>query len=541
MDKIKLAAWLNLLGVGTSFAQTLPQLNQNPTLPLNSHNTLVFCTQSGVPYACNSNDFVGGGGGSGTVTDIVTGLGLTGGPITTAGTISLLSNSMTFGGQVVNLGASANVQGTAGAIQLGTAGASGDCAKFDTNLNITSTGAPCSTANGTVTSVVPGLGLTGGTITTAGTISMLSNTMQFGTQTVTLGALAAVQGSSGLIQLGSGTPTSGHCASFDSNHNIVDAGGACTTGGGGGTVTTGAANELAYYTSATNVVTGLATASNGILVTSGSGVPSITAAGTGVLTALTNPTVGTGDLVLAASPSTTINTVACTLGSTCSITAVAGSINSGTTSVLNATNGNLLYNNSGVLGNESLTSLLTSPPIIGGTGPNAGNFTTLSATGLITPSQTNGIKGTTTNNSANSGSVGEYISSSASLTAINLVDNTYTDITTVSLTAGDWDCDGSVGFNVTGTSSVVSDNLGGWISTTSATPPTSLTGGYAQIVPNGYWTSNTGSLIALLATGRERILLSSTTTVYLSALAGFTAGSGVSIGGGGFIGCRRVR
>lgn len=47
---------------------------------------------------------------------------------------------------------------------------------------------------------------------------------------------------------------------------------------------------------------------------------------------------------------------------------------------------------------------------VGGTTPLAGNFTTLGATGLFTPSTTNGIKGTTAADSANAGSVGEIIS-----------------------------------------------------------------------------------------------------------------------------------
>ena len=60
----------------------------------------------------------------------------------------------------------------------------------------------------------------------------------------------------------------------------------------------------------------------------------------------------------------------------------------------------------------------------------------LSSTGTITPGQTTGIVGTTTNNNAQAGSVGEFVSSSVtSVTA----GTTATDITSISLTAGDWD------------------------------------------------------------------------------------------------------
>ncbi len=83
-----------------------------------------------------------------------------------------------------------------------------------------------------------------------------------------------------------GSPVSGHCASWDSNGNVVDAGGACTTGGGGGTVSAGTANDLGYYATSSTVISPLATANNGVLVTNGSGAPSIS-------TTLPNMALGT--------------------------------------------------------------------------------------------------------------------------------------------------------------------------------------------------------------------------------------------------------
>lgn len=72
--------------------------------------------------------------------------------------------------------------------------------------------------------------------------------------------------------LGGSTPTVGHCLQWGTN-GIIDAGGVCTTGGGGGTVTSATANYLAYYATTGNAVTGLATVNNGTLVTSIGGVP----------------------------------------------------------------------------------------------------------------------------------------------------------------------------------------------------------------------------------------------------------------------------
>ena len=84
-----------------------------------------------------------------------------------------------------------------------------------------------------------------------------------------------------------------------------------------------------------------------------------------------------------ATPSTTVNGVTCTLGSTCSVTATATSATVGSTTILGGTTAFLLYNNGGVLGNESLASLLVSPPPIGSTTANTGAFTSLSASSLL--------------------------------------------------------------------------------------------------------------------------------------------------------------
>lgn len=52
----------------------------------------------------------------------------------------------------------------------------------------------------------------------------------------------------------SGTLTNGNCVQIDASFNLVDAGGPCSIGGGGGTVTIGAANRLTYYPAAATSV-----------------------------------------------------------------------------------------------------------------------------------------------------------------------------------------------------------------------------------------------------------------------------------------------
>jgi len=99
----------------------------------------------------------GGGNGSGTVTQVSTGTGLTGGPITTSGTISLANTAVTAG-----------VYGTSTVVPQITVDAQGRITSV-ANVSIASGGV------GTVTNVATGTGLTGGPITSNGTIS-LANT-----------------------------------------------------------------------------------------------------------------------------------------------------------------------------------------------------------------------------------------------------------------------------------------------------------------------------------------------------------------------------
>lgn len=84
-----------------------------------------------------------------------------------------------------------------------------------------------------------------------------------------------ISGNSTTFGTTNGTLTNGDCVSIDSHGNLIDAGGPCTTGGGGGTVSSGTANQLAYYSSSGITIVGLSTANNGVLITSSGGVPSI--------------------------------------------------------------------------------------------------------------------------------------------------------------------------------------------------------------------------------------------------------------------------
>jgi hypothetical protein len=127
--------------------------------------------------------------------------------------------------------------------------------------------------------------------------------------------------------------------------------------------------------------------------------------------------------------------------------------------------------------------------------------------------------------------LGEYVESNVAVSTVgSWVSNTAQTITSISLTAGDWDVEGGVLWSnaaVAGSATVAG------ISTTAATLPadgparsdgTSLPSGIAVMTHN---------------CGKTRISLSSTTTVYLIGRMAFTSAPGLTAGG--WINARRVR
>jgi hypothetical protein len=133
-----------------------------------------------------------------------------------------------------------------------------------------------------------------------------------------------------------------------------------------------------------------------------------------------------------------------------------------------------------------------------------------------------GIAGTGTNDNAPAGLVGEYISSSiVSGSAVALTTAVAANVTSISLTAGDWD----VWFNeafTTATGTTVVQNLQGFITTTTGGTSTvpgnfALINTFGQQALNGVNVSNT--------VGPVRLSIASTTTVFAVALANFTPGA----------------
>jgi hypothetical protein len=153
--------------------------------------------------------------------------------------------------------------------------------------------------------------------------------------------------------------------------------------------------------------------------------------------------------------------------------------------------------------------------------------------GTITPSQTLGIVGTTTNNNAQAGSVGEVVTSSITANTISLTTATSANIGSISLTAGDWDVEGAINFTPTTTTSITVLE-GGISSGSSATLPG---------LPNQFQESMAaaipGTTVAISkVVPMVRLSLASTTTVYLVAQGTFTVST---LQGGGVITARRRR
>lgn len=215
-----------------------------------------------------------------------------------------------------------------------------------------------------------------------------------------------------------------------------------------GTVNPGDANEIAYYATTGDAVSGLTTANNGLLVTNGSGVPSIG------------------------------NTV------------------------------------SGALTVEGLVTA------------NAG----------VSPHQTVGIIGTTTNNEADAGSVGEYIASNRSaISPVSLTSGSDFDVASITLGAGDWDVWGNIGLKGQGGTTVLISSLGG-LNTTSGSLPGGANRigfdyGAAGLVPTT--DSSTAYNVKAL-----RHLSSSSATIYLVVNATFSTGT---LGAYGGLAARRRR
>lgn len=172
----------------------------------------------------------------------------------------------------------------------------------------------------------------------------------------------------------------------------------------------------------------------------------------------------------------------------------------------------------------------------GGTGTTTYTGTAGSSLVLSTSPTITGLNsvGTTAGGNATAGSIGEVLNSVILVAATASVTTaTPANITTLSLTAGDWDVSGDCAYVPASSTSITQLQCG--IGTTTATIPLPADGGLVQFVTAA---NVFGANTAVLAIPTVRVNLSATTTIYLVTNQVFTVSTMTAYGG---IRARRVR
>lgn len=380
------------------------------------------------------------------------------------------------------------------------------------------------------------LDLTGSTTVTLPTSGTLATN-----PATTYAVVCAGTTSSGPLQVVSGVGTTGQVLTSN-GASALPTWQAAT---GSGTVNSGTANQLAYYASTGATVSGLTTANSSVLVTSSGGVPSLSTTLPAAITIPTpkmnqiNDTNGNEVLLLTATSSAVnyLNVINSATGNAVQVAAAGSDPNLGLTFVSSGT------------GTIAFSTQNSASAFSFKTGTSAQHTTTLSftnnsnsrfvsfpdATGTllmtgvaistvpsITFSSTSGVIGSTTNDSAAAGSVGEIMSNVVpSGSGVSATTATPFDICSISLTEGDWDIWGNITFNGS------SNMLGGyvWINSSSATlPDSSLYAGASAVAGLDY------SSFGYAAPG-YRVSITTTTTYYLSGQVTFPTGSATGCGG----------
>jgi len=138
---------------------------------------------------------------------------------------------------------------------------------------------------------------------------------------------------------------------------------------------------------------------------------------------------------------------------------------------------------------------------------------------LVTVASAIGIKGTVLADSVQGGSIGEVITSTiVTGSSISLTSVTSANVTSIALSAGDWDVDGRVCFTLASTTTM--GYLSGGINTVSATLPVN-NAGVATLVGAGTNAVTDVTVDPSLSISRVRVSIAAPTTVYLVARAKF--------------------
>jgi len=164
-------------------------------------------------------------------------------------------------------------------------------------------------------------------------------------------------------------------------------------------------------------------------------------------------------------------------------------------------------------------------------------ITNMTLTGSLSLSQTAGIIGTTTNNNADAGSIGELISSIILIgSKVSLVTATAKNITSITLTSGDWDVWGSIWTAPDG--GTITTKIEGSINSTTDTLATTPAVGTSYSSQTGFISAAAEAIVLGIPETRVLVPTSSTTTIYLVASVTFSVST---LSGYGNIYARRRR
>ena len=488
-------------------ATTTPAITLSTTVTglLKGNGTAISAATSGTDYApATSGTSILYGNGAGGFSNVTIGTGVA----FAAGTLSATGS----GGTVTS------VTGTAPVVSSGGTTPAISMAAATTSVNGYLTSTDWTTFNNKQAALVSGTNIK----TVNGTTLLGSGDL--GTITYAYGGTGLTSYTAGDIIYASAANTVAKLAIGTSGQRLVVAGGLPSWATD---TTVGTVTSVGFTGGIITVATPTTTPAFTIAGTSG-GIPYFSNGTTWASSA----TLAAGSLVLGGGAGVTPAT---TTTGTGVVTALG--VNTGTAGAFVVNGGALGTPSSGTVTNLTGTASININGTVGATTSNTGAFTTITASSTITPSQTSGIVGTTTNNNANAGSVGEYVSSnvlSGSAIAISST-GAVVDVTSISLTAGDWDVAGIVFAPVASGTIVqyfqVSTN------TTSATMNSNnfLTNTVGYPLGGSSIGAYTDTGLALIP---QRYSLASTTTIYLIGRVGYT-GTVPSVYGG--IRARRIR